>query len=259
MNERLHTIENWEAYWRKKSDLEKVYSNEGRIARNLEQVTDIEGRRVLEVGAGTGRDSAELAGRGAQVVVLDKSLRAIDIIRKTISECGCGAGLVPVIGDVRHLPFRDEAFHVVFHQGLLEHFRNPDDVLAENRRVLAGKGVLLVDVPQKYHPYTLVKHILMALGKWFAGWETEYTIDQLADTVETSGFSRIVRRFGAWMYPGFFYRLVREALLGVEIELPMYPTVHPAFRKWRERLRNRAAGTGVSFYTYHTIGVIARK
>lgn len=259
MTERQHTIENWDAYWRRKSDLEKVYSNEGRIARNLERVTELKDRKILEVGAGTGRDSVDLARRGAFVVVLDKSYEAISLIRKTIDECECRSGLVPVIGDVRRLPFRDGTFHVVFHQGLLEHFHDPDDVLSENLRVLPDEGILLVDVPQRYHPYTLVKHLLMALGKWFAGWETEYTIRQLSDTVRRAGFRRIVHRYGAWMYPGFIYRLIREIFLGIGIELPLYPTVHPALRRWRDCFRNRAAGTGVSYYTYHTIGVIAMK
>ena len=247
----------WDDYWKKKHDVERVYSNEGRIAENLEKVTALSGRSVLEVGAGTGRDSADLAKRGAFVVVLDNSSSAIDVMVKVRETKG--VRFFPVVGDVRWLPFSSESFEIVFHQGLLEHFKDPGEVLGENCRVLAKGGYLLVDVPQKYHPYTFVKHILMALGKWFAGWETEYTIRGLGNTLRHAGFREIVHRYGTWMYPSFFYRSLREILLGAGIRLPMYPSLTPVTKKARAILRKEAAKIPLSFLTYHTIGIVAKK
>ena len=37
------------------------------------------------------------------------------------------------------MPFRDGAFEVVFHQGLLEHFRDPRPLLRENARITATR------------------------------------------------------------------------------------------------------------------------
>lgn len=247
----------WDEYWKRKRDFEQVYSNEGRIAENLQKVTNPSGKPVLEVGAGTGRDSADLARRGAFVVVLDNSLAAMEVMLRVKEKQG--VNLRPVLGDVRWLPFSSGSFEIVFHQGLLEHFDDPGDVLRENYRVLKRGGHLLVDVPQKYHPYTLAKHVLMVLGKWFAGWETEYTIRGLTDILAAAGFREIVHRYGAWMYPSFFYRSLRELLIGLGIRLPMYPSLSPATRKARAILRKKVAGHPFSFLTYHTIGVIAKK
>jgi ubiquinone/menaquinone biosynthesis C-methylase UbiE len=247
----------WDRYWKKKSDLGKVYSNEGRIADNLEKVTALSGKVILEVGAGTGRDSADLSRKGAIVVVLDNSFEAIDRIRDVMESEG--VKLIPIIGDALSLPFASESFQVVFHQGLLEHFEEPRCMLLENNRVLEKGGHLLVDVPQRYHPYTAVKHVLMILGKWFAGWETEYTIRSLTNTVAQAGFNGAVYRYGVWMNPSFFYRSLREMILGLGIELPMYPSSCSVIKRVRNRLRELLSKRPAAFYTYHTIGVIVKK
>ena len=75
-----------------------------------------------------------------------------------------------VRGDALAMPFRDGAFAVVFHQGLLEHFRDPMPLLRENARVTRPSGRVVVDVPQTLHLYTVMKKILIALDAWFAGW-----------------------------------------------------------------------------------------
>ena len=38
---------------------------------------------------------------------------------------------------------------------------------------------MVVDVPQTFHLYTLMKQILIALNRWFAGWETQFTPGEL--------------------------------------------------------------------------------
>ena len=49
----------WEAFWTEADalSLDDVYDNGGRILREVFEICDPQGMRVLEVGAGTGRDS----------------------------------------------------------------------------------------------------------------------------------------------------------------------------------------------------------
>ena len=58
----------WEAFWSDADDLslDDVYDNGGRILREIFAVCDPVGKRVLEVGAGTGRDSVALAKAGVR-------------------------------------------------------------------------------------------------------------------------------------------------------------------------------------------------
>ena len=62
----------------------------------------------------------------------------------------------------------------------IEHIPDDKAVLEEVRRILKPGGHVIVDVPQTFHYYTLGKKLLIALDRWFAGWETQFTPAQLA-------------------------------------------------------------------------------
>ena len=147
---------------------------------------DVQNKVILEVGAGTGRDSVYLASLGALVYALDYSYQSLKLI-KTPYPDRCGIPL-PVAGDAFGLPFPSNSVDIIFHQGLLEHYRNPEILLQEQRRVLKSGGYVIIDVPQKYTLYSLRKHIAMWRGRWFAGWETEYSPAELEKLVADCGF-----------------------------------------------------------------------
>ena len=170
---RVSTLDHWESYWKGHADLDRTYSTGGRLMREVTAEGPVAGRRVMEVGAGSGRDLLALARAGAVGVVLDYSPASLELVRRQAREQDVPVLLVQA--DALRMPFRDGAFDVVFHQGLLEHFRDPMPLLRENARVTARGGRVIVDVPQTYHPYTLMKQTLIALNRWFAGWETQFT------------------------------------------------------------------------------------
>lgn len=248
--------EKWEKFWEEKADVEEVYSNEERLIRAFMKLGDVKGKTILEVGAGTGRDSFRLAQMAECVYVLDyaeNAIRIIDSLNKSSPY-----KVVPLRGDAFKLPFRDESFDIVFHQGLLEHFRNPKDILKENYRVLKSGGFVIVDVPQRWHIYTLVKHILISIDKWFAGWETEYSFGELKRLVESCGFE-FVTAVGEWMYPSFFYRSFREGLKKIGIRLPLYPPKVPLFWRIRKLIRESLRDSYFALNTGIAIGIVARK
>ncbi len=78
--------------------------------------------------------------------------------------------------------------------------------------MLRPGGVLVVDVPQKWHYYTLGKQLLIAAGRWFAGWETQFSPRELERVVARQGLS-VERTYGDWMVPGLWYRALRKILL----------------------------------------------
>jgi ubiquinone/menaquinone biosynthesis C-methylase UbiE len=109
--------------------------------------------KILELGAGTGRLTLPLAkAAGRRVVGIDRSMpmlaRAIEKTRRVKS-----AGLTPsgyISGDIRALPFDDEAFKLVIAPyGMLQSLTRERDLaraLAEAARVLAPGGVFGVDL-----------------------------------------------------------------------------------------------------------------
>jgi SAM-dependent methyltransferase len=245
----------WDRFWSAKDDLADVYASSPRVLEAALAWLPGGEPRVLEIGAGTGRDAAALASRGARVVALDVAPESLALMARAHPALR-GGGIVG--GDALHLPFGDGAFDLVFHQGVLEHFGNPGAFLAENLRVTRPGGILVVDVPQTYHAWTLLKRAAIRVDRWFAGWETDYTIRQLEDLVAAAGYE-VVDSYADTMVPSLGYRLAREAGKRAGVRLPLRPPTPEAVRRVRERARSRLLATRVARYLAHTIGVVARR
>lgn len=245
----------WDRYWGGKPHAGDVYPAVSDLLAEITQaLPHLQGQRLLEVGAGTGREGHELARRGALVCALDFSPEALRLSRQI-------SGSVRLVrGDALATPFRDGSFDLVYHQGLLEHFRDPVRLLRENHRVVRRGGLVLVDVPQKYHIYTLVKQGLIAVNRWFAGWETQFSPREIRALVERVGF-RCERVYGYGMHPGLLYRVAREAGKRVGVRLPLYPRfglLDGWYRRWHTLLR-RLERSAVGPYLTLTVGVVARR
>nr|MBA2565200.1 class I SAM-dependent methyltransferase [Gemmatimonadota bacterium] len=198
---------------------------------------------------------AALARAGASVFLLDSSEGALDLADR--NPVGF-RGRALVRGDALRAPFPEASFDVVFHQGLLEHFPDPLPLLLENRRILRSGGILLVDVPQTFHPWTALKKTLIAFDRWFAGWETQYTPARLETTLRAAGFE-VLATYGDWMRPSLAYRLMREALGGAGIALPLQPPTVPALHAARRRVREAVLNRRAMLFTAQTVGVVARR
>jgi SAM-dependent methyltransferase len=166
--------------------------------------------RILEVGCGSAIDLAILAHRvpRAHAVGLDISAEALRVARAAVARVGSRAAFCR--GDLFRLPFADRSFGVVFSQGVLEHFRDPEAALREQVRVLAHGGALLVSVPQRWTGYTAHKRRAIRRGTWPWGWEGEFTARDLRAMGRAEGLE-CVEVFGsqywrAWGEPAWILR-----------------------------------------------------
>ncbi len=250
-------LEHWETFWEEKQEVKEVYSNSDRVVRNLKKIVDVRGKKTLEIGAGTGRDSFPLVELGAEVYQLDYSMNSLKIMKRIADEEKMNVTIIG--GDTFQLPFKDGTFDIIFHQGLLEHFRHAqaEALLRENIRVLKTGGLLCVDVPQRYHIYTVIKTFLIAVNQWFAGWERSFSVPELTEEMERLGL-HTVHTYGEWMYPSLFYRASREALLKLGVKLPLNPKV-PVLYNLRKAVRDGLKDTPVAYYTALSFGVIGKK
>jgi ubiquinone/menaquinone biosynthesis C-methylase UbiE len=176
------TVAHWDSFWEKKSLLPLQ-----KLIEELTSITELQGKRVLEIGAGSGTTAIKIASLGAQVTCLDYSKQAMDLMRKNMQAANTPINLIN--GDAFHIPCADESFDICYHQGFLEHFHDITPLMTEQRRILKKGGLLLIDVPQRYNYYTVRKHALIARDKWFAGWETEFSHAELKKVFESNWFT----------------------------------------------------------------------
>lgn len=191
---------------------------------------------------------------GADVSLLDYSEESLSLIRLLTKN----HGVKLIMGDGRMCPFPSNTFDIVFHQGLLEHFRLPYDLLRENHRILKPGGLLIVDVPQTFHFYTVMKHLLIMLGLWFGGWERQFTAASLAGLLRRSGFNPVYT-YGDWSRPGILYKILRQVLMKLKITLPMYPAYLGPATRWFYGLQEKLRMKKILLYTVLSVGVAARK
>ncbi len=251
-SERSH----WDRFWERERDLSEIYDNDDRIRVETASRLSLNGKITLEVGAATARDSVSLAEEGALPVALDYSHPALKLAGEAASRRK--AALLLVCGDARALPFRDGSFHLVFHQGVLEHFRDPNPITRECARVLKPGGSLLVDVPQTFHPYTVLKKVLIAMNAWFAGWETQYTVPGLKRHLRHHGLAPW-SVYARYFSPSLGYRILREVLMKAGIKLPLRPVLLPPVHRLRGKVRTMTEKSPLGPLTGVVIGVFARK
>ncbi len=251
-SERSH----WDKFWERERDLSEIYDNDDRIRVEVGKRLNLRNMITLEVGAATARDSVALAGDGALPVALDYSHAAMKLAREAALKEN--RNLLLVCGDANELPFKSDTFDLVFHQGVMEHFRNTDPMTDECVRVVKPGGNLLVDVPQTFHIYTVVKKVLIALNAWFAGWETQYTEKQLSCYLREHGVEPW-SAYGRYFSPSLGYRMVREVLMKIRIVLPMRPVIIPPVHRLRTRIRTAVEQSWLGPKTAVIIGIFARK
>ena len=96
-------------------------------------LTPVSGRRILDVGTGTGRAAIALAGRGARVTGVDASSEMLAVAKKRAQEAGVDVAFAP--GDAHQLGFPDRSFDAVVCLRVLMHTPDWRQSLAELCRV----------------------------------------------------------------------------------------------------------------------------
>ena len=111
----------------------------------LEELAAAPGRRVLDIGCGTGVFARRVAEALPEWTVagLDISEGMIEVANEKVTGDGC---ISFAVGDSEKLSFEDASFDVVTCSNSFHHYPKPDIVLGEFRRVLAPGGcVMIVD------------------------------------------------------------------------------------------------------------------
>ena len=131
----------------------KFYDKKNKYLDSFEQynifpnLPNLMGKKVLDVGAGSGRLTTQMVNKGAEVTAFDVSPEILKVLAKKNSK------IKTVIGDAEKMPFLENSFDVVVATFLIVHLKDLNQFFAEAHRVLKPSGIfLLTNINQKKAP-----------------------------------------------------------------------------------------------------------
>jgi len=140
-------------------------------------IGDVKGKRVLDIGCGTGRCIKTLIDKGAIITGCDISPEMLKIAKKKFLNVEFAEG------DIENLPFKDDCFDVVLASFLIVHLKSLQKAFDEVYRVLKPGGIfILTNINQKKAPklvteshekiviishYHIPEHVISALKESF--------------------------------------------------------------------------------------------
>lgn len=177
-------------------DKKEAYLDSFEKDKLLPLLGDLKGKKVLDVGAGTGRVSLRLARRGADVTALDVSETMLEEIKKKIKRNSTEIKIV--IGDCESMPFEDESFDVVVSAFHIVHLKDLKRFFDEVYRVLKSGGKFLVtNINQKRPPEIKTKEGIIEIESYYHRPEkVREILEELAFGIEKE---EMIKENGIWI------------------------------------------------------------
>ena len=143
----LNIKKDWEKYWKGKEVKSTI--NKKRMMKILNRYAHK--NKVLDAGCGSGFFSKYFIERDCEIISLDYSKEALKLTQELDSR------IKLIRGNILCTSFKNETFDLIFSDGLLEHYKNPTNILLEFKRILKKNGLIATFVPNKYSYWMLIK------------------------------------------------------------------------------------------------------
>jgi ubiquinone/menaquinone biosynthesis C-methylase UbiE len=201
------------AYYEDLGDKFEEYMSDYDVERRLELMfctllggRSLDGRRVLEIGSGTGRISRVIAEGGARLTI-------VDVGPKLVTEVAERLGCDGVTGDALCLPFAGDSFDLIVSSECIEHTLDPRLAIREMCRVCSPGGAVCLTTPNKL--WYLAMRVSQRMGlRDYAGIENWLYPGQAASVMRSEGMIDI-KVSGCHLWP-FQIRFLRPALKRVD-------------------------------------------
>ena len=135
------------SWFRKFLDRRLRYDNYERYELTLQECENIHGKRILDIGCGSGRYCIDLAKLGAdQVVGIDLAQNAIDIAHKLAENDGVANVCSFIPADFKDYTF-DMPFHISLAIGVMDYVSDPVELISKMQNITTEK--LIMTFPSK--------------------------------------------------------------------------------------------------------------
>jgi ubiquinone/menaquinone biosynthesis C-methylase UbiE len=160
----------------------ETYDNDENLTRDLDQtvtrilLADLRADSILELGCGTGKNTAFYAQIGSQVQALDFSPGMIEKAREKVQAGNVRFGMADI---TRHWPCEDGEFDLIACNLVLEHVQDLAYIFSEANRTLRPAGRFFIN---ELHPF-----------KQYEGKKARFYRDE--ETVEVNAFVHHISDF----------------------------------------------------------------
>lgn len=188
----------WDAVWRSRDNAREKQSRNQSYDRFLGLLSGSlgEGEKVLDIGVGGPSDFLiSLSKKGFDTYGIDFSPVGLMFFKQRARKYG----IVPklVLCDAKMLPFRDDAFDLVYSRGTIEHIPNKTRMrgdfacLKEHVRVAKPSGRVIITVPNflalHFYFYIMIIHFRQKIEEE----EKHYTFYQVKKMMRKAGLKNI--------------------------------------------------------------------
>tara|TARA_Y100001936_G_C16069473_1_gene669542 strand:- start:455 stop:1126 length:672 start_codon:yes stop_codon:yes gene_type:complete len=167
--------------------------------------------KIFEPGSGGGMACAKFAQKGFEITSMDLSENALRKGKQLFNFLSLDGKFT--LGDLFHMPIKDEQFDIVFNQGVMEHFRladmNASSGVKEMMRVLKKNGTLVILVPAYFSPlyfiYSFFK-LFNLIEKYWPYTDQDFLHKhELYEMMEKAGCKNIIVRR---VWSSFFFSMI---------------------------------------------------
>ncbi len=128
-----------------------VAINKGEFIKSiLAKSINLDNKKILDVGSGSGGTLFNFAESGNQLFSVDHSLDKLKAQKIILPKCNL------VCGSAENIPFNQKHFDVIIMQDSLEHFTDPICVLSDIENLLNKNGVIYISTPNKFSIFNLI-------------------------------------------------------------------------------------------------------
>lgn len=110
---------------------------------------DFKGKTLLDIGAGDGYVTIEMAKMGLKVIALDLSQTALDNISRYKVQFNL-PNITLIHGSAEEIPIKNNSVDYIVANAILEHLPNEAESIFEWKRVLKKGGRIIIVVPLSY-------------------------------------------------------------------------------------------------------------